>query len=348
MKNLLVMYHSPCMDGYGAAVAFKDALDVSAWDSVQYLGSGYSELAGIPSNFNHSVQKCSHVVFLDICPTRDTLDYLLNVKNMYVCVLDHHATAKKILTGYNRSGLFYTVMDQFSGAGLVKAILPNAINTLFNFDLIEHTELPGYGGGITNNDLHENSIDSFRNMRSRVYTLLETRDLWRKQDPQLKLEADYLASYFRDIDQSNKDLISGAELEAMVEEGLVKGKAMIEAQQLIVNNALEKSEQWAEMVDGESVLVAVGVCPNDLSSMFGATHNDSTLDDSLAIGVYMDGDRVAGLSLRSNGFYPYARIVAESLGGGGHDHASGATINNSNIRTIEDVVAHTKSILAEI
>lgn len=348
MKNLLVMYHSPCMDGYGAAVAFKDALDVSEWDSVQYHGTGYNQLAQVPNDFNHPVQKCTHVVFLDICPTREVLDYLLNIKNMYVCVLDHHATAKDTLKGYERSGLFYTITDKFSGASLVKSIPPHAINSLFKFDIIGQKIMHEIGGGITNNDLYIKDIDSYRVMRSKIYTLLETRDLWHKHDLDLKKQADYLSAYFKETNQANKDLITVAELEALTEEGIKKGKDLIEEQQLVVNAALAKANIWNHHVDGEDVVVAVGICPNDLSSMFGATHNESTELDSLAIGVYMDGDSVAGLSLRSDGFYPYARIVAESLGGGGHDHASGVSNNSKVVRTIEDVIEHTKKILTEI
>lgn len=346
LKNLLVIYHSPCMDGYGAACAFKDALDVTQWDSVQYLGTGYNHLAELPHNFNHPVHQSTHVVFLDICPTRATLDYILNVKNLYVCVLDHHATSKDTLWGYNRSGLFYTVADSFSGASLVKAIPPYAINNLFNFDLTEPTIVGEIGGGITNNDLFVNYINPALVKTNKLFTLLEVRDLWLKHDPKLKLQADYLAAYFKEVDQAKKDVIPVAELEAMLPHALEAGEKLITEQQLVVNAALAEATIWDETLpDGEVVVIAVGTCPNDLSSMFGATHNDSTVADSLAIGIYLDADKVAGLSLRSSGYHPYARIVAEALGGGGHDCAAGATIKNPQIKTREDVIAAVKEIL---
>lgn len=343
-NNLVVIYHSPCMDGYGAASAFKEALDTKDWDSITYVGEGYNNVAEFPNNYSHPIRKASHVVFVDICPTREVLDFLLNDLELNVCILDHHKTAKNALTGYDPVGLFYTIADNYSGASLVKAISNYGINNLFKFDKIESAFYPEQGGILSNNDMFKQCMDRDRIKSSPIYTLLETRDLWITTDPQAKADADALAAYFKEVGQEKKDIISLKELEGLVN-FLDVGHDMLREQLRIVREALEKADTWVQTVAGKDVLIALGECPNNLCSLFGGTHNDAHDMDTLAVATMSNEAGIAGLSLRSSGSLPYARLVAEALGGGGHDNASGVTLSYPGDWDRESITDEIKDIL---
>ena len=343
-KNLLVMYHSPCMDGFGAAVAFKDQVNTSDWDSIAYLAVNYPQLANLPfEEGTNSLSGISHVLCLDICPTPATLDYMLVNRGLNVCVLDHHDTAMDNLEHYNKAGLLFTVSEEYSGASLVKA-LGNAVNFVFGQEIKEN-QYNDDVGVLTNNDTYL-YLDSNRVNESKLYTLLETRDLWLRHDPVTKQQADDAAAYFKEKDIASGPLLSMVEFEALVDIALVEGRKINEAQEVIVMEAIAKGITWEqEDSEGQLVSILVGECPSELGSMFGSIYNDSCMCDSLAVGTYSNEHGIAGLSLRSKGTTGYARIVAEHFGGGGHNHSSGANLKGRGIKSREALVALVKEVL---
>lgn len=332
-KNLLVIYHSPCMDGYGAASAFLDQVNKDDWDSITFHGCGYGQLAKLKFMVgNNPLSGITHVLCLDICPSPETLDYMLIDRGLNVCVLDHHNTAMDNLEYYNKPGLLFTITEDYSGASLVKALGP-AINMVFNQDVGEIIYLE-QEGVLTNNDTYK-YLNAKRVTDSRLFTLLEIRDLWIKDCPELKQQADDLSAYFKKYDFAKREVRPSSELEAIVTEALKEGREINAEQELIVKEAIAKSIQWEQEVDGEKLSILVGECPNELGSMFGSIYNESCEGNSLAIGTYTEDNRITGLSLRSKGNYGYARIVAEYLGGGGHDHSSGVNFNGKNYSRAE-------------
>jgi len=342
MKHLLVMYHSPCMDGYGAACAFADQVDKSEWDTISYFPCGYGQLAELKYMVgNNPLSGKTHVLCLDICPTPETLDYMLVDRGLNVAILDHHDTAMDNLENYNKTGILFTVTEDYSGASLVKA-LGKSINRVFNQDIGENVYLED-DGILTNNDIYK-YLDSSLITDSRMYTLLEVRDLWIRTDAALKQQADDMAAYFKKNDISKGPLLPMAEFEALVPVALKEGRAINAELEIIVNEAIAKSVTWEQEADGEKISILVGEVPQELGSLFGSVYNDSCECNSLAVGTYSTNGLVEGLSLRSKGNTGYARIVAETFGGGGHNHASGANLKHKPL-TQEQLIDQIKKAL---
>ena len=342
MKNLLVVYHSPCMDGFGAACAFNDQVDKSEWDTITYYPCGYGQLAELKYMVgNNPLSGKTHVLCLDICPTPETLDFMLVDRGLNVVILDHHETAMDNLEHYNKTGILFTVTEDYSGASLVKA-LGKSVNRVFNQDMGEAVYLESEGI-LTNNDIHK-YLDSSLITDSPLFTLLEVRDLWIRTDAALKQQADDMAAYFKKNDISKGPLIPMAEFEALVPIALKEGRVINAELEIIVNEAIAKSVTWDQEVDGEKLSILVGEVPQELGSLFGSVYNDSCDCNSLAVGTYSEGGLVQGLSLRSKGGTGYARIVAETFGGGGHNHASGANFKAKPL-TQEQLIDRVKQAL---
>ena len=342
MKNLLVVYHSPCMDGFGAACAFNDQVDKSEWDTITYYPCGYGQLAELKYMVgNNPLSGKTHVLCLDICPTPETLDFMLVDRGLNVVILDHHETAMDNLEHYNKTGILFTVTEDYSGASLVKA-LGKSVNRVFNQDMGEAVYLESEGI-LTNNDIHK-YLDSSLITDSPLFTLLEVRDLWIRTDAALKQQADDMAAYFKKNDISKGPLIPMAEFEALVPIALKEGRVINAELEIIVNEAIAKSVTWDQEADGEKLSILVGEVPQELGSLFGSVYNDSCDYNSLAVGTYSEGGLVQGLSLRSKGNTGYARIVAETFGGGGHNHASGANFKGKPL-TQEQLIDKVKQAL---
>lgn len=104
----LVIYHSPCTDGFGAALA--------AWrllgNKAQYLGCQY----GAPPTREEVRGK--NVAIVDVSFSLSAMEDIKSEAKSMV-VLDHHASAREVLKGSEGSNPFNAIfdMDQ-SGAGL--------------------------------------------------------------------------------------------------------------------------------------------------------------------------------------------------------------------------------------
>ena len=231
--------------------------------------------------------------------------------------------------------------EDYSGASLVKA-LGTSVNRVFNQDIGETMYLED-DGILTNNDIHK-YLDSSLITDSPLFTLLEVRDLWIRTDPDLKQQADDMAAYFKKNDISKGPILPMTEFEALVPIALKEGRVINAELEIIVNEAIAKSVTWDQEVDGEKLSILVGEVPQELGSLFGSVYNDSCDCNSLAVGTYSEGGLVQGLSLRSKGDTGYARIVAETFGGGGHNHASGANFKAKPL-TQEQLIDRVKQAL---
>jgi oligoribonuclease NrnB/cAMP/cGMP phosphodiesterase (DHH superfamily) len=86
MNNILVLYHSPCADGFGAAwSAWKKLGDTADYKPVTY------------GQEPPDVEQYEHIYILDFSYSRDVLTKWLSDRN--VVVLDHHKSAEEQLRG---------------------------------------------------------------------------------------------------------------------------------------------------------------------------------------------------------------------------------------------------------
>ena len=262
-------------------------------------------------------------------------------RGLNVAILDHHDTAMDNLEDYTKTGILFTVTEDYSGASLVKA-LGKSVNRVFNQDLGETTYLEEEGIS-TNNDIYK-YLDPSLITDSRLFTLLEIRDLWIRTDESLKRQSDDMAAYFKRNDISKGPLLPMAEFEALVPTALKEGRVINAELELIVKEVISKSVTWEQETDGEKLSILVGEIPQELGSLLGSIYNDSCDCNSLAVGTYSSAGLVQGLSLRSKGTVGYARIVAETFGGGGHNHSAGANFKNKPL-TQEQLIDRVKQAL---
>ena len=356
--KVLVAYHSPCMDGYGAACAHFNFTDLEE-DRVVYQGVSYGFLKSLPEmeKFPWIDDHITDIIFLDICPTQETLDFLTHDKSFRVLILDHHKTAKTILNNYSNENVRYLIAEKFSGASLTQAIGPNIDMIAFHLGFkpsgaLDHFD-PLMGGFVTN--MHLDVIKMINRARIDVlYGLLEVRDIWIKDDPEMKFKADFLSAYFKfhDIAKNkvgdlNQLIINLGGLEHII----LAGKTIDEVQNAIVDDAIKASYQTEIVLrNNKKLSLCIGVCPDGMGSMFGESWNSKQAEGSLAISMFYNlRANEIGLSLRSNN--KLARAVAEELKGGGHDDAAGAVIRpvtkvgdlpsiNAIIRRIESILIH--------
>lgn len=358
LGKVIVAYHSPCMDGYGAACAHYANSELLR-DHVQYKGVSYGFLSSIPTmeSFPWDDESITHIIFLDICPTRETLDFLTKVKGFRITIVDHHKTAKTILSGYDNQEVRYLIADNFSGASLTMALGKDIDKLAFGKDFKPSGEIDHYdplmGGFLTNVDRSVFGLINRARITS-LYGLLEVRDIWIEDDLEIKAKADHLAAYlkFRDISKEPIcDINEMIKAHGGLEEILIVGKTIDEVQRSVVTDSIAASYKSKLTLRGNTqVELCIGVCPDGMGSMFGDMWNKSTEGDSLALALFHNlRANEIGVSLRSNN--DLARKVAEELGGGGHDSAAGCAIRpvtkigdlpsiNAIIRKIESILIH--------
>ena len=330
-KKLVVFYHADCMDGYAAACAFKlnysgpePFYKKSSYGFVNKLNTGIADKL-----LNDTV---THLVFLDICPDYDNLKYLAD-QGFKILVLDHHATAKDTLfKGIDNVG--YVMADNLSGASLVYSVGKN-IATLLDAKvkagtflepiLVEHVTLS------SNLDVEPiDIINPTACMHNRLYKLLEVRDIWDTTDPKRKLDADYLAAYFKHHNTANnKVAIIGSIFDMDLDAALAEGKLIYDVQESLLRNVMRNCYTSSILTgDGKPVELLIGQCPDGMGSMFGDIWNEQH-ESSIVIALYFNfRANMIGISVRSNN--GMSRYIGERLGGGGgHDNASGAMINTA-------------------
>jgi hypothetical protein len=128
-------------------------------------------------------------------------------------ILDHHNGVRETLSKgkYNEGDnvVKYILADNYSGASLVKAIGDNINVILDNVKTPsnDYFEITDNHGPIQSNFDVGGLIDRERVEKSYLYRLLETRDIWIKDDPDFKLKADILATYVRENDVYKGEIV---------------------------------------------------------------------------------------------------------------------------------------------
>lgn len=109
MKDIVVLYHFPCLDGFTSAWVAKKALG----DTAEYIPADYSKPLPTEDLENKTVY------FVDYAFKRDKMLEVVSVAKQ-VIVLDHHKTAMENLAELYEQGVITGVFDMNrSGAGIV-------------------------------------------------------------------------------------------------------------------------------------------------------------------------------------------------------------------------------------
>jgi len=136
LANALVFYHAHCLDGFGAAYLVREyARNMTAKTNIMYVPISYENelekvkvainalniVTGLPKN------NITLVMFIDFCPSEDTMASVLNNVMCRVVVLDHHESHKDLMFNYHMQvNTFAYYSDKLSGVGLVHEYLYGA------------------------------------------------------------------------------------------------------------------------------------------------------------------------------------------------------------------------------
>lgn len=342
------------MDGFGAACAHYMSTKLK---NVTYKGVSYGFLKNLNNvdEFPWKDDSITHIMFLDICPTREVLDFLTNVMGFKVTILDHHETAKQILMGYSNPLVCWVIADNFSGATLALSCA-TVIDVMLNYNPTNITTVNTVNGTITSN-IDADSFVYRRHLTSEyhIFQLLEVRDLWIKDNPKLKADADAIASYFKFHELAKlepQNIIELVEKLGGVDKLIADGNAIQEVQTTMVSDAIDHSYKSDIVLSNNKVVkLCIGIGPSDLGSMFGDMWNTQNPEGSLAIALFFNPRaNEIGVSARSNN--GLARRVCTALGGGGHDNAAGCVIRPrtkvGDLPSINAIVRRIENILMDL
>lgn len=364
-QKFVIFYHANCTDGFGSAVLLKKAL-------IEIQNINRESIALIPSSYGDTElpDVTGAIVFIvdfSFSPAQ-TVDLILRSKA--TIHLDHHATAiKKLdnLTSHQPSpdlraeiDLKYIpllVSDIFSGIGLVHVFIEKCFgleattrDIRWGYNLFSPEGLADMAEvvkalkqEITNPDLiaTEVSDDGCQSMPY-IARLIQDRDLWQFKYPETKAITNLLyAMPF--VEEAWSDLFEIMDPREGAFLDLYKiAEPLYQKKQLDIQFAMEHGARiLSELRVGDDVYYEVAVA--NIQSAIVSEGLAKLVDTGLcnfAIAWQVSAKNLI-LSFRSDGS-ENVRGIAESLGGGGHNAASGARLPLTDPRSMALLLAFTQ------
>ena len=373
MKQI-VFYHANCMDGTGAALAHQWAFENIVADFV-YQPINYPQ-ASDENKFAEFLQKkeiqlwgVNEVWFLDFTPTLPVLQFLLKL-GIKIFIIDHHATGKEILQNieameprpplYNK--LYYVIgdSDEFSGAYLTHLFQDQLFRfanmTRDNDPIKLFHRLPNrIGDSVIVTNLIE--LETPHCQTANGYDLLRVRDCWDTRDKEFKAHADgfhYYCFHHGIPDHPDKlasvfrltSVFRNEDLTPFIKEGQVI-KSVYEKQ---CQKAIDVGLQTVVNTDLlNDIQVLITVAPYDQASLLGEMwYSKFPNEPAICVGLFYNHSKATvGFGMRSNEFIN-CRMIAEALGGGGHDRAAGGSLTEAELFDFRPAEYNLKSILLSV
>jgi oligoribonuclease NrnB/cAMP/cGMP phosphodiesterase (DHH superfamily) len=358
--KILVCYHFGCTDGTIAAYNFhRNILEGGEDNDVTYHAVGYQDGADLGRKEN-DLDDYDQIVFVDFCPNAPILRALLENEDRDVIILDHHATGKAVIKSlypHVPTNLFYLIVDQLSGAGLVHSLYTKLSMLGLNATSDELREFNVQTGakaykyetvtGITNIDDIEYQIKPERMDRLTDYVC--SRDLWLKDNDHKK--GNYLDCYFKIHDLHNKH---PSELEFLTNESdgvaraVIDGEAYMRFMEKTCAKQIEKSLQRIISYRGNELRIIIGITDTGYTSTFGEVGYSKDEIPTVVVGITPNFvTNVHGVSIRSSKELNVIRYAGLMFSGGGHRNASGGRLNCNAINP-EQIMQNTIDLLAGI
>lgn len=294
----LILYHSGCMDGSGAALA--------AWmkfrDNAVYMPINYGEvIIEFGQKLNDEPILDREIYLLDFCFKANTLSRLVKMAKT-VIVIDHHKTAKEEL-------------DKVLGSSWDTA--PQNLQIVF--------DLERSGAVLSWMTFHPGTeVPS-------MLKYIEDRDLWRWKLPNSKEINTALEVTGLKTDFQQPELILAWDTRAelnLIEQGTAVLKYQDQLIKQITRNANpENPFVWAinsnhttKICPANTCVLQSEVCNYILATRWGPF----TIKYDIAVAYYFDeADEKYRVSLRSTKDGPDVSEIAKQFGGGGHKNAAG-------------------------
>ena len=301
MIKPLVIFHSSCADGFGAAFA--------AWlklgDDAEYVPMQYGTVPDIESWHMQYAISQREVYILDFSFPRQTMDYLFSVARR-VTWLDHHKTAFEMWCEDGERSL----CEQSNGRDEV--ILDN--NKSGAYLAWEHfhpgTEVPMFIKHIDDYDRWQFKIEGTKAFQKALWSITP----WSFK--QWQHEWDSTWGY------GSGDGLEG--LPCFIRDGNAILRAHDQNVQSVVKGSAREcliAYDNPDYYDGPGLIGLAANCPPHLTSDVG--HELATQSGTFGLcWTLSQTDLVAKCSLRSNAPYDVSAI-AKSFGGGGHAQAAG-------------------------
>jgi oligoribonuclease NrnB/cAMP/cGMP phosphodiesterase (DHH superfamily) len=274
----VVITHSPCNDGYGAAMAARYLLG----DKAEYYGAAPGDKFDW-SEITESANK--NIVFADIAPPFPIFEKLVANGNK-VLILDHHKTQQQDMALVPEANKVFDM--NHSGAYLAWAFF--------------HPEKPV----------------------PRLIELIEKRDLWKKDEPDVDLLFEYL--YIQDGRYERYvELIDANKLAA----ACIKGQALVDKRDYEVPRIVKRAGLKISQVNGKTELIAYVNTDQYLSDVGNALVKRFPADYAV-VWKYNDRWNSVGESLRSMPTGADVSVIAKCFNGGGHSCSSGVGFGGLN------------------
>ncbi len=289
-SNILVIYHGNCWDGFCAAWLFHKV---------------YPDAEFVPAQYGQDPPDCTgkRVFIVDFSYKRELMRRIMS-QAAFVCVLDHHKTAKAELDGL--------VNEFLQRPDLIHNPIGSELPVIwFNMEMSGGRLAWEYLFGRDYRVKYSNPDD----LRSWLVNYTEDRDLWRHILPNSREVNAALRSYPLDFawwdDLDARGLIGNSPPCSLVSEGA----AILRSERQVIDNHVRHARE-IEM-DGHKVLAV------------NATVLFSEIAGELAAGrpfgaAYFDrGNGKRQWSLRSSDAGVDVSEIAKRHGGGGHRNAAG-------------------------
>lgn len=342
-----VIYHKGCNDGVFAAAALYHLTALGANDI--YTPGSHDHMAS-RDNFNEIIseeEKLAGFVFVDIAPSPELTKDLLET-GFKVIILDHHKTTRVEFLKADQALLSHPklrimVYQPLSGAALAYVVstslrifgCKHIAEFMFKTALTPVDEAGAYGNWNIRGLLPENIL-SLAGL-NRLYYLICVRDIWLTENPADKAAADGLNAWLvannvhqtEDFSKMNSGILASIDHQSascpLLDTIIDQGCTMVDIYRTQTLDDIRRSKKYVLRYNGKPLVVFIGEFRH--TSLAGQVIRDLNPDAStLMISVKFNfmNPLTVTLSFRSSGVM--CRPLAERMGGGGHDMASGAIV----------------------
>lgn len=287
---MYIIHHDHCMDGIMSAyVAYNSLLN----DSLKVMPAQYN------NKYVDKISPHEEVMYVDFCPSKDDLDFLLNVNLNKVMVIDHHQTSLPTLELFkDHPNLKYIHDNSKSGALLTMEYFQTEDGITYTQSIIK---LVNY---VSDRDLWKFKLHKSREIMEGILS---------KVDLNKYKSIDNLFNHRNEIDFD--------ELEEI-------GKQILKFKEKIIESNIDKNK--------EVTMFGVKLLMKNTVNFISDTGNKiCTKYGTPSLTYFIDQNLNVIFSLRSLDNMVDVSKIATKMGGGGHRNACGFT---GNLKTLDDIV----------
>lgn len=293
MTEIVIIYHSPCPDGFTAAWIAKEFFERDPTAHVEFIAGSYSNGTQIVPNVFEK-----RVYMLDFSyPRRVMEDIAMQADE--VIILDHHVSAQEDVMPLIESGMVQGIFDMNRSGAMIAW-------EYFNPDV----EPPALVKYVQDRDLWEFDLLHSREITMAIYSYDYTFENW-----------DFLAGEIGCVQEMLRGSVSDSHNAQFL-------NAAIAMYRLHMKNVREIITPGSEL----QLKIGCHIVPAyNANNCFGSDLCGAVIDaGSQPIVAYFwingQGQYIFGLRSALDG--PDVAKIAASYGGGGHKHASGFRVNS--------------------